>query len=77
MMKGLMDHCLSQTTVVDHARAKAKATKVELGDLKPWKAVQENKLDLMKKLLEMEEAQTEALKKVLKDKDDEISKSKK
>ena len=77
MMKGLMDHCLSQATVVDCMRAKAKAIEAELGETKPWKAVQENKLDLTKKLLEEEEVQIEALKKVLKDKEDEISKSKK
>ena len=39
--------------------------------------VQENKFDLMKKLLEESEAQTEALKKVLNDMEDEISKFKK
>ena len=50
---------------------------VELGELKTQKVVQENKLDLMKNLLEEAKAQTEALKKVLKDKEDEISKSKK
>ena len=39
--------------------------------------VQENKFDLMKKLLEESEAQTEVLKKVLNDKEDEISNFKK
>lgn len=39
MMKGLMDHCLSQEMVVDRVRMEA-----ELGELKVWKAVQEKKL---------------------------------
>ena len=34
MMKGLMDCCLSQETVVDHVRVKAEAMMVELGELK-------------------------------------------
>ena len=63
--------------MVDRVKAKAEATEVELGGLKAWKVVQENKLDLTKKLLEEVEAQTEVLKKVLKDNKDEISKSKK
>ena len=63
-MKGLMDRCLSQETMVDHVRAKAEATEAELGELKAWKVIQENKLDLMKKLLDEVEAQTEALKKI-------------
>ena len=53
-----------------------KAMKAELRELKAWKVVQENNLDLTGKLLEEAEVQTEALKKVLKDKEDEISKSK-
>ena len=63
--------------MVDRVKAKAEATEAELGGLKAWKVVQENKLDLTKKLLEEVEAQTEVLKKVLKDNKDEISKSKK
>ena len=38
-MKGLMDRCMSQATVVDHVRAKAKASKAERGELKAWKVV--------------------------------------
>ena len=34
MMKGLMDHCVSQATVVDHVRVRVEATEVELGELK-------------------------------------------
>ena len=76
-MKGPMDRCLSQETMVDHVRVKAEATEVELGELKAWKVIQENKFDLMRKILDEANAQMEALKKVLKNKEDEISKSKK
>ena len=62
---------------MDRVKAKAEATEAELGGLKAWKVVQEKKLDLTKMLLEEPKAQMEALKKVLKDKEDEISKSKK
>ena len=34
IMKGLMDCCLSQETVVDHVKVKVEATMVELGELK-------------------------------------------
>jgi len=77
MMKGLMDRCVSQAMVVDRVRAKAEVTEAELGELKAWKVIQEKKLDLKKMLLEETEAQMEALKKLLKNKEDEISKSKK
>ena len=77
MMKGLMDHCVSQATVVDRVRVRAEATEVELGELKAWKVVQENKFDLTNRLPGKTEEQTEALKKVLKDKEDEIFQSKK
>ena len=53
MMNGLLDHCLSQETVTNRLRVKAKAMEAELGELK---AVQENKFDLTKKLLEESKA---------------------
>lgn len=62
---------------MDHLREKAESSKVELRELTAWKVVKENKLDLTKKLLDKLEAQAEALEKVLKDKEDKISKSKK
>lgn len=77
MMKGLMDRCVSQATMVDRKRAKAEASKAELGELKAQKVIQEKKFDLTKGLLEEVEEQAEELKKVLKDKENEISKSKK
>ena len=39
MMKGLMDHCMSQVTVVDHVRARAEESEAELGELKAWKVI--------------------------------------
>lgn len=75
MMKGLMNRCVSQVTVVDRLRAKAEAMVAKLREA--WKVVQENKIDLTKKLLEEVKMQTKALKKVLKDKEEEISNSKK
>ena len=35
--------------MADRVRAKVKATEAKLGELKAWKVVQENKLDLTKK----------------------------
>lgn len=52
MMKGLMDRCMSQATVVDHVRARAEVSEAELGELKAWKVVKEKKFDLTKRLLE-------------------------
>lgn len=63
--------------MVSCLREKAKKTEEELSELMAWKVVQENKLYLNKKLLEESKAQTELLRKVLKDKEDEISKLKK
>ena len=34
MMKGLIGHCLSRKTALDHVRAKAQAIEAELGELK-------------------------------------------
>ena len=39
MMKGLMDHCMSQVMVVDHVRARADESEAELGELKAWKVI--------------------------------------
>lgn len=74
MMKGLMDRCVSQVTVVDYVRARVEASEAEL---KAWKVIMEKKFGLTKRLLEEAEEQMEALKKVLKDKEDEISQFKK
>ena len=63
--------------MIDRVRAKGKTSEAELGELKAWKVIQEKKFDLTKRLLKVAEKQTEALNKELKDKKDEITKSKK
>lgn len=54
--------------VVGCLRKRAKGTKMELRELEAWMEVQVNKLDLRKNFLKELEAQTEVLKKVLKEK---------
>ena len=63
--------------MIDCVKARAETSKAELGELKAWKVIQEKKFDLKKRLLKEAEKQTEALNKELKDKEDEITKSKK
>ena len=76
MMKGLMDHCVSHETVLGYLREKLGAKETEVQELLAWKNVQIGKLDLTKQLLKELEEQVEALKKILKDKEAEISKAK-
>lgn len=76
MIKGLMDRYVSHETVVNRLREKAEARDSELRELMVWKEVQVNKLNLMKQLLKESEAQFEALNKILKEKEAEISKAK-
>ena len=59
--------------VTGRLREKVKAKEMKLWELTAWKEVQVNKLDLTRKLLDKSEAWTEALKKILKDKEGEIS----
>ena len=76
MMKGFMDRCTSHETVITHLREKVEARDVELRKLMVWKEVQVNKLDFTKQLLKESEALVEALKKILMDKEVEISEAK-
>lgn len=76
MMKGFMDRCTSHETVITHLREKVEARDAELRKLMVWKEVQVNKLDLTKQLLKESEALVEALKKILMDKEVEISEAK-
>ena len=76
MMKGLMDSYASHEIVISRLREKVKARVTELRELTAWKEVQVNKLDLTRQRLEESKAQVEALKKILKDKEVEISKAK-
>ena len=77
MMKGLMDLCISQETVVGRLREKVETTKTELRELYAWREVQLQKFDMTKKSLEESEKQAKALGNILKNKEDEISKLKK
>ena len=75
-MKGLMDRCMSHDMVITHLREKMEAKDSKLRELMAWKDVHVSKLDYTKQLLKESEAQVEALKKILKDKDTEISEAK-
>ena len=68
-----MDRCLSQEKWVDRLREKVKAIETELNELKAWKEVQVKKLTVTKKALEELEGHTDELRKVLQDKEGEIS----
>ena len=76
-MKGLMDRCTSHETVISRLREKVEAKDAELQKLTAWKDVQINKIDYTRKLLEEFEASVEALKKILKEKEGEITETKK
>ena len=76
MMKGLMDHCVSHETVLGYLRENLGAKETEVQELLAWENVQIGKLDLTKQLLKELEEQVEALKKILKDKEAEISEAK-
>ena len=76
-MKGLMDRCTSHEMVISRLREKVKAKDAELQKLTAWKDVQINKLDYTRKLLEEFEASVEALKKIVKEKEGEITETKK
>ena len=76
MMKGLMDRCVSQEMVVACLKKKLSAKDTKVQELLAWKDVQIRKLDLTKQLLKESETQVEALNKILKDKEAEISEAK-
>ena len=62
--------------MITHLREKVEARDAKLRKLMVWKEVQVNKLDLTKQLLKESEALVEALKKILMDKEVEISEAK-
>ena len=76
MMKGLMDHCLNHETVLGRLREKLGSKETEVQELLAQKYVQIGKLDLTKQLLKESEEQVEALKRILKDKEVEVSDAK-
>jgi len=60
--------------MITRLREKVKSRDAELRELKAWKEVQVNKLDLTKQLLKELDAQVEVLKKILMEKEAETSK---
>ena len=68
-----MDRCMAQEKPMDRLKERSKAVKTEQNELKALWEVQVKKLDVTRKALEETEAQVEALKKVFKDKEGEIS----
>ena len=77
MLKGLMDRCTSHETMISRLREKVEAKDAELQKLTAWKDVQINKIDYTRKLLEEIEASVKALKKIVKEKEGEITETKK
>ena len=77
MLKGLMDRCTSHEMVISRLREKVEAKDAELQKLTAWKDVQINKIDYTRKLLEEFEPSVEALKKIVKEKEGEITETKK
>ena len=76
MMKGLMDRYVSYETILDRLRERLGTKKMEVQEFLAWKYVQIRKFDLTKQLLKELEPQVEVLKKILKDKEAEISEAK-
>ena len=76
-MKGLMDRCTSHKTMISRLREKVEAKDAELQKLTAWKDVQINKIDYTRKLLKEFEASVKALKKMIKEKEGEITETKK
>ena len=73
MMKGLMDRCIAREKLVDHLKERAKVVNTGLHELEAWREVQIKKLDITKKAQGESKGHAEALKKVLKDKEEQIS----
>ena len=76
MMKGLMDRYVSYETILDRLRERLGTKKMEVQELLAWKYVQIRKFNLTKQLLKELKPQVEVLKKILKDKEAEISEAK-
>ena len=74
MMKGLTDRYLAQEKWVSRLKKKAETTKMELNELKAQKETQVKKLSVIKKTLEGSKILTDEQRKVLQDKEGEISK---
>ena len=68
-----MDRCLAREKWVNRLREKAEAIETKLNELKVWKDVQVKKLIMTKKALEESESHGNELRKVLLDKEREIT----
>ena len=73
MMMGLMDCCLAKEKAIDCLREKVKVVEAKLNELNAWKELQVQKLTLTKKALEELENHVDELRKVLLDKEGEIT----
>ena len=71
-----MGRCLNYETALDHVRVKANSTEDEVNTLKAWRTGMEKKLACLEQAREELEKQTELLRKVLKDKEREITDTK-
>lgn len=76
MMKGLMGRCLNHETALERIRTKANLTEDELNELKAWKTSMEKKLSYLENVRGELEKQTEMLRTVLEDKENEIQDAK-
>ena len=76
MMKGLMERSLHHETALGRVREKAKLTEEELFELKNWKLVTEQKLELAEQARDEYHKLTEELKKTLEDKEKEVRQAK-
>lgn len=56
MMKGLMDRCMAQETLVDRLNEKAESIEIEWNELKALWEVQVKKYNMTRKALEVLEA---------------------
>lgn len=73
MMKGLMDRCLSRKQWVDSLKERAETAETEVNKLMAGKETQVRKLAMTKKALEESKSLVGELRKVLQDKEGEIS----
>lgn len=76
MMKGLMGRCLNHETALERIRTKANLTEDELNELRAWKTSMEKKISYLENVRGELEKQTEMLRTVLEDKENEIQDAK-
>ena len=72
MTKSLMDRSLHHEIALERVREKAKLAEEELFELKNWKVVTEQKLELAERARDEYQKMTEELKKTLEDKENDV-----